>query len=156
MIEISIPGRETLRLAHLVTDYNGTIAEDGRLAPGVRERFLQLAEAVQIHVITADTFGLAAEESMGLPVTLQIIGQGDQAEAKRKLVESLGADQTLAMGNGANDRLMLGAAALGVCVLGPEGAATQTLIASTVTVRTPADALDLLLKPGRLKATLRI
>ena len=35
MIEISIPGNETLQLRHLICDYNGTLALDGELIEGV-------------------------------------------------------------------------------------------------------------------------
>ncbi|HYF93720.1 MAG TPA: ATPase P [Symbiobacteriaceae bacterium] len=156
MLELAIPGRTTLRVAHLVLDYNGTLALDGNLLPGVADRVSALAERLDVHVITADTFGLAAVELGHLPVTLQIIGAGDQARAKLALIESLGAERVIAVGNGANDRLMLERAALGICVLGLEGAATPTLLASDVVVRGPIDAFDLLLHPGRLAATLRI
>ena len=95
-------------------------------------------------------------ETASLPVRLQIIGQGDQAAAKLALVQSLGAAQVAAIGNGANDRLMLQAAGLGICVMGAEGAATQSLMASDVVVRSSTDGMDLLLHPGRLAATLRV
>ena len=36
MIDISIPGFGPLRLECLVLDYNGTLACDGELLPGVR------------------------------------------------------------------------------------------------------------------------
>ena len=156
MLALAIPGREPLELAHLVLDYNGTLAVDGNLMPGVSERLMALAGRLDLHVITADTFGLAAVELGSLPVTLQIIGPGDQAGAKLRLVESLGAGRVVAVGNGANDALMLKAAALGVAILGSEGAATPTLMASDVVVKSPNDALDLLLHPGRLAATLRV
>ncbi|HWI63479.1 MAG TPA: ATPase P [Symbiobacteriaceae bacterium] len=156
MLELPIPGRPPLRVAHLVLDYNGTLAVDGNLLPGVAERLSALAERVDVHVITADTFGLAAVELSHIPVTLQIIGTGDQAQAKLALVESLGAYNVVAVGNGANDRLMMERAVLGICVLGGEGAATPTLLASDIVVRNPVDAFDLLLHPGRLAATLRI
>jgi soluble P-type ATPase len=156
MLEIPIPGRTVLRLTNLVMDYNGTLAVDGRLLPGVGERLEALASKLDLHVITADTFGQAAIETASLPVALQIIGAGDQAMAKKALVESLGANAVVALGNGANDRLMLETAALGICVLLGEGAATPTLMASDVVVKSPVDALDLLLHPGRLAATLRI
>lgn len=156
MLELRIPGRELLRIEHLVLDYNGTLAVDGRILPGVAERMTELAGKVAVHVITADTFGMAAVETSTLPVTLQIIGAGDQARAKLELVESLGAGSVVAIGNGANDRLMLERAALGICVLGTEGAATGALTAADVAVRQPTDGLDLLLHPGRLAATLRI
>lgn len=156
MLELPIPGRPPLQVAHLVLDYNGTLAVDGNLLPGVADRLSALAQRVDVHVITADTFGLAAVELGHLPVTLQIIGTGDQARAKLNLVESLGAKQVVAVGNGANDRLMLERAALGICVLGGEGAATPALLASDVVVRNPQDGFDLLLHPGRLAATLRV
>lgn len=156
MLELPIPGRPALRLAHLVLDYNGTLALDGKLLPGVAERLAALAERLDIHVITADTFGMAAVETGTLPVTLQVVGVGDQAGAKRALVESLGRGCVVAIGNGANDRFMLEDAALGICVLGGEGAATPTLMASEVVVRNIGDGLDLLLHPGRLAATLRV
>jgi len=35
MIAVDIPGYRELRLEHLVLDYNGTLAEDGKLLPGV-------------------------------------------------------------------------------------------------------------------------
>lgn len=156
MLEVRIPGREPLLIEHLVLDYNGTLAADGRILPGVPERITELAGKIAVHVITADTFGMAAVETSTLAVTLQIIGTGDQARAKLELVESLGADRVVAVGNGANDRLMLERAALGICVLSTEGAATGALLASDVVVRHPTDGLDLLLHPGRLAATLRV
>ncbi|HLN63497.1 MAG TPA: ATPase P [Symbiobacteriaceae bacterium] len=156
MLALAIPGREPLALAHLVLDYNGTLAVDGNLMPGVSDRLMALAGRLDLHVITADTFGLAAVQLGSLPVTLQIIGAGDQAGAKVRLVESLGAGQVVAVGNGANDARMLKAAALGIAILGGEGAATPTLLASDLVVKSPNDALDLLLHPGRLAATLRV
>lgn len=156
MLELAIPGRPALTVAHVVMDYNGTLALDGNLLPGVAERLAALAGRIDLHVITADTFGLAAVELGSLPVRLQIIGGGNQAAAKLDLVESLGPDHVIAIGNGANDQLMLKRAALGVCVLGGEGAATPSLLAADVVVKTPNDALGLLLHPGRLAATLRV
>lgn len=156
MLELRIPGRSPIRLHHLVLDYNGTIAVDGHLADGVAERLHELVKRLEVHIITADTFGMAAVETSSLPVSLQLIGAGAQAEAKRMFVSSLGAESVVALGNGANDQLMLEVAALGICVLGEEGASALTLVAADVVVRRSADALDLLLKPGRLAATLRV
>ncbi len=68
MIAIDIPGFGALRLEHLVLDYNGTLAADGELLPGVGEALRALARDVRIHAITADTFGRAAEMLAGLPV----------------------------------------------------------------------------------------
>lgn len=156
MLQLSIPGRPALALGHLVLDYNGTLALDGRLSVGVRERLEELAERVDVHIITADTFGLAAVETGGLPVELQVIGTGDQAAAKLDFVRRLGPEAVCAIGNGANDALMLKEAALGICIVGGEGAAVAALTSADVAVRNATDGLDLLLHPGRLAATLRI
>jgi len=61
----------------------------------------------------------------------------------------------VAIGNGANDAAMLQEAALGIAVLGPEGLAAEALLAADVVVASIEDALDLLLRPHRLVATLR-
>lgn len=65
MIEINIPGFKILSLSHLVLDYNGTMAVDGVLIAGVEQALNELAQHLSIHVVTADTFGLA-RENLGL------------------------------------------------------------------------------------------
>lgn len=152
---LDIPGFGPLRLEHLVLDYNGTVALDGALLPGVARRLRELAERVAVRVVTADTFGRVRKEMDGLPCEVEILEPGDEAEAKLAVVERLGAGRTAAVGNGANDALMLGAAALGVAVIGGEGAAAGAVQAADVVVADVLAGLDLLLKPLRLTATLR-
>ena len=155
MIALAIPGFGALELRHLVLDYNGTLAVDGKLLPGVREALAALADDVEIHVITADTFGLAGVELAGLPVNLTIIPEADQAQAKLAHIERLGAANVFAIGNGRNDRMMLAAAAVGVAVAQSEGGAAETLAKADVVATSTVDALDLLRHPKRLIATLR-
>lgn len=155
MIETVIPGFGTLRLRHLVSDYNGTLALDGRLLPGVADALRALATRLDIHVVTADTFGLAAGELNGLPVRLTITPVEAQAEAKRSFVEQLGADEVVALGNGRNDRRMLDVAALGIALIQREGGAKETLQAADLVSTDVLDALALLQNPKRLTATLR-
>jgi len=155
MISIHIPDFGSLELHHLVLDYNGTLAVDGHLITGVDTRLTALSEKLTIHVVTADTFGKAAEALHALPCALTILPQGRQDQAKLNYIEKLGLSQTAAMGNGRNDRHMLKQAALGVVVLLQEGAAADTLAAADVVCRQITDALDLLLHPRRLVATLR-
>ncbi|ABS25256.1 HAD family hydrolase [Anaeromyxobacter sp. Fw109-5] len=155
MLTIPIPGFGELRLVHLVSDFNGTLARDGRLVPGMREVLADLARDLRIHVVTADTHGGAAEELDGLPVSVEIIPPGGQGRAKRAFVDRLGAETVVALGNGLNDREMLAAAALGIAVVQGEGAAAATLASADVVVTAASDALDLLRHPRRLVATLR-
>jgi P-type E1-E2 ATPase len=155
MIDILIPGAGKLRLGYLVLDYNGTLACDGKLLEGVAERLAALAQDLSIHVITADTFGTAQAALKDLPCAVRILPQAGQNHAKMAFVAQLGRGETACIGNGRNDRLMLQAAALGIAVIGPEGAATDAITASDVVAPSIQAALDLLLNPLRLVATLR-
>ena len=155
MIRISIPDFGDLELHHLVSDYNGTLAFDGVLLDGVAERLARLANVITVHVITADTFGLAAQQLAGLPVALTITAPDDQASAKLRHVKALGADHVVAIGNGRNDRLMLAAASLGIALVQKEGGAVETAREADVLSTSVLDAIDLLINPNRLKATLR-
>ncbi len=155
MISIDIPGFRKLELAHLVSDYNGTLALDGKLLPGVAEALSDLAPKLHIHVITADTFGFAKAQLAALPVKLKIIPVESQAEAKLQFLSELGADTVVAIGNGRNDRKMLKAAALGIALVQTEGGAAETLASADVASTSILDALELLRNPKRLVATLR-
>ena len=71
MLTIPIPGREDLQLAHLILDYNGTIALDGAVIESIRSRLDKLAESLSICVITADTHGTAAAACRDLPLHIR-------------------------------------------------------------------------------------
>lgn len=154
MFAADIPGRGRVEIAHLVLDLNGTLAVDGAVAQAVVERLQTLSRIVQVHVVTADTFGTAAKLG-GLGVYVQVLVPGDQVEAKAALVRALGAAHTMAVGNGANDEGMVREAALGIAIVGREGAFARTALAADIVVTRVEDALDLLLIPKRLIATLR-
>ena len=154
VIHLDIPGWGVLELEHLVLDLNGTMALDGEALAGVPERLAALSESLAVHLVTADTQGQAAAIAGQLGVRLVLVAPGAEADQKRSLVERLGAERVMAIGNGANDARMLQAAALGIAVLGPEGLAGEAWRAADV-VAGIHEALDLLLHPRRLVATLR-
>lgn len=155
MIDIAIPGYGELHLAHLLLDFNGTLAVDGQMVAGVGERLRALSRLVSLHVVTADTFGNVQTQLGGIPASIHILPPGQQDEAKRDHVIRLGASCTAAIGNGRNDLLMLREAALGIGVVLKEGAWGATLAAAQVVCTSILDALDLLVDPLRLTATLR-
>jgi len=66
-----------------------------------------------------------------------------------------GKNNTVSIGNGCNDVSMLKESTIGICIVGGEGASAEAMMASDLVVATINDALDLLLKPDRLRATLR-
>jgi len=155
LLEVNIPGYRTLVLSFLVLDYNGTIACDGHLIPGVRDRLEALSKSVAIHILTADTFGSVEKEMTGIPCAVVVIGKENQTQAKAGYVRQLEAQKTVSVGNGRNDALMLKEAGLGIAVIQEEGGAVETLLAADVVTHSILDALDLLLQPLRLTATLR-
>ncbi len=155
MIEIEVPGFTCYRLQHIVLDVNGTIAKDGQLIEGVKELFVELGSKLDIHLVTADTHGgqEVIDETLGLRAVR--IESQDQIRAKLDYIQRLGVDKVVAVGNGANDSAMLEHAALGIIIIGPEGAAVESLFKAKVVVPDIRAALELLLYPKRLMATLR-
>lgn len=154
MLTIAIPGREELTLSHLILDYNGTIAEDGEIIESIRPRLAELAKLLSIYVITADTHGTAAKKCEGLPLQVLTFPTTEvgaiKAQEARKLTGGV-----VTIGNGFNDIPMSDAADLSICVIGKEGCCGKLLMHTDIVVTSIDDALNLLLKPSRVRATLR-
>jgi len=155
MISVDIPGTGTLELEYAVFDYNGTLAADGRISSDIRKKLSALADLLEIHILTADTFGTVNKEINDPRINVTVIVPDAQAEQKRDHIQKLGPERTAAAGNGANDVLMLSEGALGICVIGKEGAYSGSLQACDIAVASPLDAIDLFLNPDRIRATLR-
>lgn len=154
-MHINIPGYKSLELQHLALDYNGTLAFDGDIIEGVMPRLGILSESLTIHVLTADTFGHAGQRLSSLDCTLHLIGKGDQAAAKADYIAGIGAEYTVAMGNGRNDQQMLEKSVLGIGLMQGEGIARSALVSADIICTHINHALDLLIYPLRLTATLR-
>ncbi|MFP3896224.1 MAG: HAD family hydrolase [Anaerolineales bacterium] len=155
MITMQMPGMGRVQLKHLLLDLNGTLTVDGALLEGVGERVSALSRQLSVHLVTADTRGTAQEIADELDVDCLRLERGREAEQKKGYVESYGAQHIVAVGNGHNDALMLAAARVGVVVIGPEGTSTKAFTHADVITASIDEALDLLLKPKRLLATLR-
>jgi len=155
LLELEIPGFGAVRAEHLVSDFTGTLAVDGKLLPGVEERLVALAKSLKIHVVTSDTLGVVRSEMNGMPCVLNILSGADHDPQKEEYVKKLGALTVIAIGNGKNDRRMLKAARIGIAVSGGEGCAVDALLNADLHVRSAGEGLDLLMHPERVKATLR-
>jgi P-type E1-E2 ATPase len=155
MLEIIIPGKQTLHLDYLVCDINGTLTLDGQMIPGVAVAIESLKHIVEIHLLTADTLRRADDIAVSLGIQLQKIAPGSEALNKADYIHELGEERIVAIGQGANDALMLKQAALGICVLSAEGTAVATLVSADLVVPDVLSALELLLNPTRIAATLR-
>jgi len=155
VLSIEIPGRGAMTLEHLVLDVNGTIAAGGSLLPGVADALAALGGVLDVVAVTADTHKTASTLDAEAGITVRVIAPGGEGEQKRALLRELGAERTVAIGNGANDALMLAEAAVGIAVIGAEGAALGAIQAADVVVTDVLDAFALLADARRLVATLR-
>jgi soluble P-type ATPase len=151
-IKIAIPGQRPVVVSELILDFNGTLAQDGSLLPGVASRLRRLGRRLRITVATADTFGKARSVLKGLLIDIEIVETGQD---KLRLLKQLGPSHVVVIGNGRNDVPMMRQARISIAVIGPEGAAGEALAAADVVLRDIREALDLLTNPLRLAATLR-
>ncbi|MHB1500745.1 MAG: HAD family hydrolase [Candidatus Dormibacteria bacterium] len=155
MLEIEVPGWRALKLEHLVLDLNGTLAVDGELLP-IHSRITKVRQHLEVLLLSADTHGTLEKVAAALGIeAIRLDHDASGSEQKAEHVARLGAESVVAIGNGANDRGMLELAALAVVVIGAEGCALSALTVADVAVPSAVDALDLLLEPRRLVATLR-
>ena len=155
MIQVDIPGRGNYKFEYLLLDLNGTLTLDGEIIEGVQERLAVLRERLDILIVTADTLGKAQSLGDALGVRVHKLERGGEQAQKCELARRLGPAATVSIGNGANDAAMLKESVLGICVLGPEGASSEAAAASVVLAPDINAALDLLVHPVRLVATLR-
>ncbi|MFO7890505.1 MAG: HAD hydrolase family protein [bacterium] len=155
MIEITIPGDRDYQLHYLILDYNGTLAVDGYLIEGVMQRLSALSAKIDIHVITADTFGRARAGLKGLSCTLSILVSDNQTEKKAEYIQKLGLEKVICIGNGSNDSQMIKKACLGIAVMQAEGISSESLQSADIVCCSILDALDLLLHPKWLIAVKR-
>jgi len=156
MIQASIPGHENMNLEVLVLDYNGTLALDGQMFESVRENINRLSPFLEIHILTSDTYGTVVKQCKGLPVQVKVLESTEHTKEKGDYVLQFGTREVVAIGNGANDQLMLKGAHLGIAVIGFEGASTQALLSADLIVNKIEDAFGILIETKRLKATLRL
>ncbi len=151
-LRLEIPGRRTLQPTHVVLDFNGTLALDGKLLPGVKTKLRELSRRFVLVVCTADTHGTARRALRSIPLELAIVATGHD---KPGVLSPKVWKSAVAIGNGCNDAAMFRCARLSIAVLGPEGAASEVLRHADVVTSNVLDAMDLLLYPKRLVATLR-
>lgn len=156
-IRFVVPGEQTYHLEQVVFDLNGTLATGGIIAPATLALLDKLAQHLTLNVVTADTHGTAGamQALLGATAKLVLVEGTNTAAAKAALVQQLGADKIVAVGNGANDAEMFEAAALAIAIVGAEGCCATLLAKANLLVTHIDDALTLLLEPDRIVATLR-
>ncbi|MGI6318152.1 MAG: ATPase P [Dethiobacteria bacterium] len=121
-LKLVIPGRKrrSIILIKLVLDLNGTLTVDGIINANTIFLLKKVAVFLEVHIITADTLGLAVKIQRPLNLKVHVIRGKHTSAAKAYYIQKLGQREIIAIGNGVNDTAMLGKAAIGIAVLGPE------------------------------------
>jgi soluble P-type ATPase len=157
-IVIDIPGFGVRYIRIAVSDYTGTHSCGGAILPDVKRRLRELVTLVDLHIVTADSFGTAVSELAGIAIPYRL-QTGRHDVEKAGYVSQFDLQHVAAFGNGNNDRLMLKAVkeggGLSIAVDNGEGCALDAMRNADLFVAGAANAIDLLLDPLRLKATLR-
>ncbi|HOV90939.1 MAG TPA: HAD family hydrolase [Syntrophorhabdaceae bacterium] len=155
MISVSIPGWGDLNIEYLVVDYNGTCAFDGKIKEQARDLMEKISRYIKVFIITSDTYGNIDNEVNTIGFSIIKVNKEESGAEKARIVRELGPEKVAAVGNGANDAMMLKEAALGIGIIGEEGCANSVLKEADLITKDINDALNILLHPERLVATLR-
>ena len=148
-----IPNIGRLELKTIILDLNGTLTVKGSIVDGVRERLAKLKElGYHILFFTGNTRGNADEIAKSLGIEWILAESGVQKkDAAMKLVP----ETCVSIGNGLIDLELMKVVKLGIVTLQAEGVHVQTLLNCDIVVPSILDALDLLIDPSTLIATLR-
>jgi soluble P-type ATPase len=154
VITIEIPGKDSITIEHVVFDYNGTIAVDGILETEVIPRLQELKKFATVRILTADTYGTVRKQCEPFGIEVETFKGANVAQCKEEIVKKLNGN-VCCIGNGFNDRKMFEVADLRIAVMGKEGMYPGLLEVCDILVGSPVEAVELLLRTDRVKATLR-
>ena len=154
MIYIERPGQGNLEIDFILIDFEGTLASDRRVHPKAKDKINLLSKRAKIYILTKEGKDQVMEVLRKVKAEIIHCAEGDVSVRKSDLLRQLGANRTVAIGNGQDDISMIEEAALGICVISKEGTAAETIQKADIVVSNILDALDFLLKPLRQKATL--
>ena len=154
MITIQRPGKDPLEIEFILIDFEGTLACDRRIHPKAKDKINLLSKRTKIFILSKGEKEAIEESLKKVRADVIYSTEGEASQRKLELLNQLGKERTIAIGNGKDDASMLGEAGLGICVISKEGAASETLRKAEVVVTNILDALDFLLKPLRQRATL--
>jgi soluble P-type ATPase len=154
MIFIQRPGQEPLEIEFILIDFEGTLASDCRVHPKAKDKINLLSKRVKIYILTKGDKEPLMEILRKVKAEVIHLTEGEASQGKLNLLRQLGANKTVAIGNGVDDISMIEEAGLGICVISKEGTAGEMIQKADVVVSNILDALDFLLKPLRHRATL--
>lgn len=148
-MNLNIPSFGQYEIKNIVFDYNGTIACSGQ-AIVTANNLKKLTSRFNVYILTGNTFNKI--EHISDDVQLMIT---QTAEDKLKAIKKIGPQETIAVGNGNIDHLMLKAAAIGVAVIGQEGCSTKAILNADMVINDIKDFFELVDQPKKIIATLK-
>jgi len=154
MITLERPGQDPLGIEYILIDFEGTLAMDRRVDPKAKDKMNLLSRRTKIYVLTQEQDQVAEEMLKKVAAEVVHLKEGESSQGKLNLLNELGPQRTVAIGNGLDDVAMVEKAGLGICVISREGTASEMVEKADLVVANILDALDFLLKPLRQKATL--
>ena len=154
MISIERPGQDNLEVEFILIDFEGTLASDRRVHPKAKDKINLLSKRAKIYILAKEEKERTEEALKKVKAEIIYLKEGESFQKKLDLLRQLGANRTVAMGNGADDAAMIEEAVLGICILSKEGTFSEAMKKADVVFMNMLDALDFLLKPLRQKATL--
>ncbi len=155
MLVYDIPGREKIEIKNIVFDYNGTVAVDGKLIDSIKESLIKLKSLANIYILTADTYGSVRAECRDLGIDIKTFPKENASFFKKEIVEDLGSENTICIGNGFNDIEMFKICKISIATIEEEGASGKLLAHADIVVKSIDDAIKLIVNKDRMRATLR-
>ena len=155
MIVYDIPGRGKVEIENIILDYNGTIAVEGQLIEGVQEKLLDIKDKLKIHIVTADTYGTVEKQCEDIGINVITFPKENAGESKKLILENLGKEKTICVGNGFNDIEMFKNCKISIAIIEKEGCSGKLLLHADIVTKSIIDALNIILNENMMKATLR-
>jgi soluble P-type ATPase len=154
MISIERPGQNNLEFEFILIDFEGTLTSDRRVHPKAKDKINLLSKRAQIYILMKGEKEPVEERLRKVRAEITYLAGAGASQQKLDLLRRLGANRTVAIGNGMDDALMIEEAGFGICIMSKEGTFSETMKKADLVFMNILDALDFLLKPLRQKATL--
>ena len=154
MITLQSSSQAKLEIEHLIIDYEGTLAMDGRVHPKAKDKINLLAKRLNIYILVKGEQEKAEEVLKRVKAKIIFLKEPEPSAQKLEFLLNLGAPKTGVIGNGEDDVPMSKEAGFSMAIIGKEGGSGELIQSADLTFLTIVDALDFLLKPLRQKATL--
>jgi len=153
-MEYSIPWyKKPLILDTLILDLNGTISVDGKLIVWVENKIDSLKKSWRtILLCSGDTQWTA--DTIAKKIGAVLYHCKDQHD-KEKILKKNKAKHSVAIGNGNIDVKLMKKCELSIAVIQAEWCSRKAIESSDIVCTNIVDALDILLLPKRLIATMR-